>query len=145
MAIYESSHSSDDITTWAILQNDGITGSQAVVTRDGEDETTTFSNIRDILKFDKEGVEKVTLKVPVGHEEQVTKYKVRLLTVSNDATELRNMRLYLRQTCGMSTASIDLLLKLIPAYLRVDFDTQSEAQAIVDGLAAFNATSEVVP
>jgi hypothetical protein len=145
LAIYESSHSSDDITTWAILQNDGITGSQAVVTRDGEDETTTFSNIRDILKFDKEGVEKVTLKVPVGHEEQVVKYRVRLLTVSNNATDLRNMRLYLRQECGMSSTSIDLLLRLIPAYLRVDFDTQSEAQTIVDGLAAFNATSEVVP
>ena len=72
-------------------------------------------------------------------------YRVRLLTVSNNATDLRNMRLYLRQECGMSSTSIDLLLRLIPAYLRVDFDTQSEAQAIVDGLAAFNATSEVVP
>ena len=140
MAIYESSHSSDDITTWAILQNDDITGSQAVVTRDGEDETTTFSNIRDILKFDKEGVEKVTLKVPVGHEEQMTIYKVRILTVTSQT----GAALYLTTKLGISRTKANLIINSIPQDLPKNFDTEEEAQAFINGFASYG-TAEIVP
>ena len=140
MAIYESSHSSDDITTWAILQDDDITGSQAVVTRDGEDETITFSNIRDILKFDKEGVEKVTLKVPVGHEEQVVKYRVRLLTVTSQT----GAALYLTTKLGISRTKANLIINSIPQDLPKNFDTEEEAQAFINGFASYG-TAEIVP
>ena len=54
---------------WKVQQGEGMTGTQIVITRNGVDEETTLASAFTTLKINDEGVEKVTLKVPVGHVE----------------------------------------------------------------------------
>ncbi len=129
--------------TWNITQGEGATGTQVIITRNDTDEETTLTSAFTTVKINNEGVQKVTLKVPVGHMEQVTKYKVRLLSISDDDDQVAAMRNYLRQKFHLTSAKIDLLLRTL-GYMPTDYDTEEEAQVIVDELAEFNATSNIV-
>ena len=127
--------------TWNITQGGGMAGTQVIITRNGEEEESTLSSAFTAVKINNVGVEKVTLKVPVGHVEQVTKYRVRLLSYDeNQDAALRN---YLRQKFNMSSTRIALLLQTL-GYIPTYFDTEEEALVIVGELATFNATSNIV-
>ena len=127
--------------TWTILQGEGMTGSQVVVKRNGEDETTTLDLPANTMTIDDVGVEKVTLKVPLGPVEQVVQYKVML-----DAVENQNaVRIYLVGTLGLGRFAVSDLFNSLPALIPIDaFDTEEEAQAVVEAIASKGGTAHTV-
>ena len=128
--------------TWNILQGEGMTGTQVIVTRGDEDETTTLTESATTMKINDEGVETVTLKVPVGRVEQVVKYQVRLLTVGETtAMCLRSL--------GYGTSGSNRIYNEVksgsPVLLSKVYETEEEAQQVVASLVATDATAEIVP
>ena len=119
-----------------------MTGTQVIVTRGDEDETTTLTESATTMKINDEGVETVTLKVPVGRVEQVVKYQVRLLTVGETTKR------YL-QSIGYGTAQSNRIYNDVangnPVLLSKVYETEEEAQQVVAGLVATDATAEIVP
>ena len=129
--------SPDANPTWTVLQSGEMTGTQVVITRNGEDETTTIGAAT-TMTIDDVGVEKVTLKVPVGHLDPVVQYKVMLDAVENENT----VRIYLMNTLGLGRFAVTDLFNSLPALIPIDaFDTEEEAQAIVDALASKGGTA----
>lgn len=126
--------------TWSVLQDTGITGSKVVIARNGEDEVKTMASAFTTVNFYNQGVQKVTLKVPVGHEEQVTIYKVRILTVTSQT----GAALYLTTKLGISRTKANLIINNLPQNLPKNFDTEEEAQAFINGFASYG-TAEIVP
>lgn len=125
---------------WTVLQSGEMTGTQVVVTRNGEDEISTIGAAT-TMTIDDVGVEKVTLKVPVGHLEDVVQYKVMLDAVENETT----VRIYLQNTLGLGRFAVSDLFNSLPALIPIDaFDTEEEAQAIVDALTSKGATAHTV-
>ncbi|MBR5697628.1 MAG: hypothetical protein IKX44_03265 [Prevotella sp.] len=132
--------SPDANPTWTVLQSGEMTGTQVVITRNGEDETTTIGAAT-TMTINDEGVEKVTLKVPVGHLDPVKQYKVMLDVVENQNV----VRIYLMNTLGMGRLAVTDLFNSLPALIPIDaFDTEEEAQAVVDALATKGATAHTV-
>ena len=130
--------SPDANPTWTILQSGEMSGTQVVITRNGEDEVTTLDDAATTMTIDDVGVEKVTLKVPVGHVEQLVQYKVMLDAVENENT----VRIYLMNTLGLGRFAVTDLFNSLPALIPIDaFDTEEEAQAIVDALASKGGTA----
>ena len=129
--------SPDANPTWTVLQSGEMTGTQVVITRNGEDETTTIGAAT-TMTIDDVGVEKVTLKVPVGHLDPVVQYKVMLDAVENENT----VRIYLINTLGLGRFAVTDLFNSLPALIPIDaFDTEEEAQAIVEALANKGGTA----
>ena len=128
--------------TWTILQGEGMTGSQVVVKRNGKEEVTTLDLPATTMTIDDVGVEKVTLKVPLGPVEQVVQYKVML-----DAVENQNaVRIYLVGTLGLGRFAVSDLFNSLPALIPIDaFATEAEAQSVVETLASKGGTAEIVP
>ena len=126
--------------TWSVLQDTGITGSKVVIARNGEDEVKTMASAFTTVNFYNQGVQKVTLKVPVGHEEQVTIYNVRILTVTSQT----GAALYLTTKLGISRTKASLIINNLPQNLPKNFDTEEEAQAFINGFASYG-TAEIVP
>ena len=128
--------------TWNILQGEGMTGTQVIVTRGDEDETTTLTESATTMKINDEGVETVTLKVPVGRVEQVVKYQVRLLTVG-ETTEM------CLRSLGYGTSGSNRIYNEVnsgsPVLLSKVYETEEEAQQVVASLVATDATAEIVP
>ena len=133
--------SPDANPTWTVLQSGEMTGTQVVITRNGEDEVTTLGDAATTMTINDEGVEKVTLKVPVGHLDPVKQYKVMLDVVENQNV----VRIYLMNTLGMGRLAVTDLFNSLPALIPIDaFDTEEEAQAIVDALADKGGTAHTV-
>ena len=128
--------------TWTILQGDGMTGSQVIVKRKGVDEVTILDDAATTMTIDDVGVEKVTLKVPLGPMQPVETYKIRLVSVTNSTA----VQLYLQSFFGMGKARVTNLLGSLPAIIpNKTFATEAEAQNVVDELASKGGTAEIVP
>ena len=129
--------------TWTIMQNGGMTGTQVVVTRNGEDETTAVGGSVVTLPIDDEGVEKVTLKVPVGSSVPVTKYQIRLESIAYGTGTL--IVQYLMQYCNMDRPTANALVESLPGFIPIYYDSEADAQTIVDVFTSRNAVVEIVP
>ena len=129
--------------TWTIMQGGGMVGSQVVVTRNGEDETTAIDGSAVMLPIDDEGAEKVTLKVPVGTAVPVTKYQIRLESIAY-GTGTRVVG-YLMASCSMDRPSANALVESLPGLIPTQYDSEADAQPIVDGFAEMGAVAVVVP
>ena len=128
--------------TWTILQGDGMTGSQVIVKRKGVDEVTILDDAATTMTIDDVGVEKVTLKVPLGPMQPVETYKIRLVSVTSPTA----VQLYLQSFFGMGKARVTNLLGSLPAIIpNKTFATEAEAQNVVDELASKGGTAEIVP
>lgn len=129
--------------TWTIMQGGGMVGSQVVVTRNGEDETTAIDGSAVMLPIDDEGVEKVTLRVPVGTAVPVTKYQIQLESIAY-GTGTRVVG-YLMASCSMDRPSANALVESLPGLIPTQYDSEADAQPIVDGFAEMGAVAVVVP
>lgn len=135
--------SPDANPTWTILQSGEMSGTQVVITRNGEDEATTLGDAATTMTIDDVGVEKVTLKVPVGITVPMTKYQIRLESIAyGTGTQIVS---YLMANCGMSRAQANALVESLPGLIPNQYDSEADAQPIVNGLTEKNAVAVIVP
>ena len=129
--------------TWTVMQSEGMMGTQVVVTRNGEDEETILANAINTMEINDEGVEKVTLKVPVGNAVPVTKYQIRLESIaSGTGTQIVS---YLVLKCNMSRLRANALVESLPGLIPKQYDSEADAQLIVDDLTKKGAVAVIVP
>ena len=129
-------------TTWTVLQSGEMTGAQVVITRNGEDEETTLANAINTMEINDVGVEKVTLKVPIGNAVPVTKYQIRVESIANET--ITQLAQYISTKCGMSKTQALEFLNNLPGLIPKQFDSEADAQPIVERITATGGVAMIV-
>ncbi|MBP5513507.1 MAG: hypothetical protein J6Y04_01830, partial [Bacteroidaceae bacterium] len=119
--------------TWNILQGEGMTGTQVIVTRGEEDETTTLTESATTMKINDEGVAKVTLKVPVGHVEPTIGYQVYATLQLVDEDRKQTVVGQIRNLLGYNLANGQYFVDNGGGEIAM-YDTEAEASARYEAL-----------
>ena len=129
--------------TWNILQGEGMTGTQVIVTRGEEDETTTLTESATTMKINDEGVAKVTLKVPVGHVEPTIGYQVYATLQLVDEDRKQTVVGQIRNLLGYNLANGQYFVDNGGGEIAM-YDTEAEASARYEALQTSLADNAIL-